>query len=94
MKNQFELFSLFLTFGIKIQTQFNLFAKTLQSDNAKECLTSVFPSFVSKHGILYHQTSCVNTLAQNGVGERKTSTCLRLRYNYFILDESSQTLFG
>ena len=47
-----------------------LYVQNLRSDNAKEYISEQFQSFMLQHGIL-HQTSCVDTPAQNGVTERK-----------------------
>ena len=70
MKNRSELFSHFRAFCAEIHTQFHVYVQNLRSDNAKEYVSEQFKSFMLQHGIL-HQTSCVNTPAQNGVAERK-----------------------
>ena len=70
MKNRSKLFSHFRTFCAKIHTQFYVSVQNLRSDNAKECMSEQFQSFILQNGIL-HQTSCVNTPSQNGVAERK-----------------------
>ena len=70
MKSRFELFSHFNAFCVEIYTQFHVSVQTLRSDNAKEYLSKPFQSFMLQHGIL-HQTSCVDTLSQNGVAKRK-----------------------
>ena len=70
MKNHSELFSHFRVFCAEIHTQFHVYVQNLRSDNAKEYVSEHFQSFILQHGIL-HQTSCVDTLAQNGVAERK-----------------------
>ena len=70
MKNRSELFSIFCTFHEEIQNQFKTCIKTLRSDNAKEYTSHIFSSYLSQHGII-HETSCVDTAAQNGVAERK-----------------------
>ncbi|XP_062103747.1 uncharacterized protein LOC133814853 [Humulus lupulus] len=54
----------------KIKNQFNVFIRTLQSDNAKECTSALFHSYMVSNGML-HETSCVDTTSQNGVAERK-----------------------
>ena len=46
------------------------YVQNLRSDNAKEYVSEQFQPFMLQHGIL-HQTSCVDTPAQNGVAERK-----------------------
>ena len=64
------MFSNFSAFCAEIQTQFSVPIQILRSDNAKEYMSETFQSYMIKHGIL-HQTSCVDTLSQNGVAERK-----------------------
>ena len=70
MKNHSELFSHFRAFCVEIHTQFHVYVQNLRSDNAKEYVSEQFQSFMLQHGIL-HQTSCVDTPAQNAVAERK-----------------------
>ena len=69
-KNRFELFSHFHAFYVEIHTQFHVYVQNLRSDNAKEYVSEQFQSFMLQHGLL-HQTSCVDTLAHNGVDKRK-----------------------
>lgn len=57
------------------KTQFNAAVKIIRSDNCREYLVHSFQAFLSEHGIL-HQTSCVDTPAQNGVAERKKASSL------------------
>jgi len=75
MKEHSELFSIFQSFYNEIKTQFGVLICTLQSDNAKEYLSTTFCSFISSSGIL-HQTSCYHTPQQNGVVERKNRQLL------------------
>ena len=70
MKNRSELFSHLCAFCAEIHTQFHVYVQNLRSDNAKEYVSKNFQSFMLQHDILY-QTSCVDTLAHNGVAERK-----------------------
>ena len=49
----------------------------LGSDNGTEYTESMFQNYLDDHGIL-HQTSCVNTPAQNGVAERKNRHLLEV----------------
>ena len=69
MKNRFKLFFHFRAFCAEIHTQFHVYVQNLRSDNTKEYVTKQFQSFMLQHGIL-HQTSFVDTPAQNGVVER------------------------
>ena len=75
MKNLFELFSHFRAFCDEIHTQFHVYVQNMRSDNAKEYVSKQFQSFMLQHDIL-HQTSCVDTPAQNGVAERKNKHLL------------------
>ena len=70
MKNSSELFSNFHAFFAEIYTQLHVYVQNLRSDNVKEYVSKQFQSFMLQHGIL-HQTSFVDTLAQNGVVEIK-----------------------
>ena len=70
MKNHSELFSHFHVFCAEIHTQFHVYVQNLKSNNAKEYVSEQFQSFMLQHDIL-HQTSYVDTPAQNGVAERK-----------------------
>jgi transposase InsO family protein len=70
MKNRSDIFSIFKTFCSEINTQFGTNIKILQSDNAREYLSTSFQSFLASQRIL-HQTSCAHTPQQNGVTERK-----------------------
>ena len=70
MKSRSELISHFRAFCAEFHTQFRVYVQNLRSDNAKENVSEQFQSFMLQHGIL-HQTSCVDTPAQNGVAERK-----------------------
>ena len=82
MKNRSELFSHFRAFCAEIHTQFHVYVQNLRSDNAKEYVSEQFQSFMLQNGILHH-TSYVDTLAQNGVAERKNRHLL----------ETAKTLF-
>ena len=70
MKNRSELFSHFRAFCVEIHTQFHVSVQNLRSENAKEYVLEQFQSFMLQNDIL-HYTSCVYTLAQNGVVGRK-----------------------
>ena len=77
MKNRSELFSHIRAFCAEIYTQFHVYVQNLRSDNAKEYVSEQFQSFMLQHGIL-HQTSCVDSPAQNGVAERKNKRLLEI----------------
>ena len=71
MKHRLEVFSHFSAFCAEIKTQFNVSVKILRSDNTKEYMSESFQAYMTQHGIL-HQSSCVDTPAQNGVAEKKS----------------------
>ncbi|KAK9063841.1 hypothetical protein SSX86_017713 [Deinandra increscens subsp. villosa] len=77
MKSRSEVFTHFCSFYSEIKTQFNVSVKTLRSDNAKEYLSESFQTHFLKNGIL-HESSCVDTPAQNGVAERKNRHLLEV----------------
>ena len=77
MKNHSELFSHFRVFYVEIHTQFHVYVQILRSDNAKEYVSEQFQSFMLQHGLL-HQTSCVDTPAQNGIDKRKNRHLLEI----------------
>ncbi|KAJ9558576.1 hypothetical protein OSB04_013190 [Centaurea solstitialis] len=70
MKNRSEVFTHFCSLHAEIKTQFKVSIQTLRSDNAKEYLSQTFQSYMLQNGIL-HESSCVDTPAQNGVAKRK-----------------------
>ncbi|KAJ9539489.1 LOW QUALITY PROTEIN: hypothetical protein OSB04_032222 [Centaurea solstitialis] len=77
MKNRSEVFTHFCTFVAETKTQFGVSVKTLRSDNAKEYTSETFRSFMLQQGIR-HESSCVDTPAQNGVVERKNRHLLEV----------------
>ncbi|KAJ9553858.1 hypothetical protein OSB04_017903 [Centaurea solstitialis] len=77
MKNRSEVFTHFCSLNAEIKTQFKVSIQTLRSDNAKEYLSQTFQSYMLQNGIL-HESSCVDTPAQNGVAERKNRHLLEV----------------
>jgi len=67
----------FVTF---VQTQFKTTIKTIRSDNGSEFFMTNF--FANKE--IVHQTSCVNTLQQNSIVERKHSHILNVARTLMI----------
>jgi hypothetical protein len=57
-------------FILMVQTQFNTKVKHIRIDNGSEFLSNAMQNLLQEHRIL-HQKSCVYTLQQNGVVERK-----------------------
>jgi len=70
VKNRYELFSTFQSFFNEIKNQFGVSIRILRSNNAYECLSHSFNTFMKSHDIL-HQTSCAYTAQQNGVAKHK-----------------------
>ncbi|XP_019238963.1 PREDICTED: uncharacterized protein LOC109219019 [Nicotiana attenuata] len=71
LSSKSNAFSILKSFIAMVSTQFSLPVKTVRSDNAFELGGSnEAKTFFSAQGIL-HQTSCLHTLQQNGVVERK-----------------------
>lgn len=77
MKDKSETSHIFKNFHTIIQTQFSTKIQILRSDRARDFFNSVLGNFLTSQGII-HQSSCVDTLQQNGVSERKTVIYLRL----------------
>lgn len=77
MKSRCQVFQLFCSFCAEIKTQNGVSVQTLRSDNAKEYLYASFQSYLLQQGIL-HESSCVDTLAQNGIAERKNRHLLEV----------------
>ncbi|XP_043717647.1 uncharacterized protein LOC122665558 [Telopea speciosissima] len=70
MHSKSDVFTRFRLFHKMVQTQFDAKVKILRSDNGKEYMDGAFRTYLDTYGII-HQTSCVDTPAQNGVAERK-----------------------
>lgn len=83
MKTKSEVSSIIFLFTSLVQNQFGNFIKCLRLDNGKEFELT---NFYNKNGIV-HQLSCIGTLQQNGVVQRKhqhilgVARALRLRSN-------------
>lgn len=57
-------------FFCMVKNQFDASVKMLRTDNGKEVFTKQWSDFLLTHGVI-HQSSCIYTLQQNGVVERK-----------------------
>ena len=77
MKEKSEAGQIFKNFNTMIQTQFQTKIKVLKTDNAKEYFTSILGDYLLSQGIV-HQSSCIDTLQQNGVAERKNRHLLEV----------------
>ena len=77
LKDKSDAESVFKNFYTLVQTQFQTQIKIFRSDNGKDFLNHVLGNFFDEKGIL-HQSSCSNTLQQNGVAERKNKHLLKV----------------
>lgn len=84
LKRKDEVFDVFQSFYIMIQTQFSVKIKALRTDNGGEYVNTKFRDFCQKNGLI-HETSCSQTPQQNGVSERK---------NRHILETARALLIG
>ncbi|KAK8951274.1 hypothetical protein KSP39_PZI003194 [Platanthera zijinensis] len=75
LKTKDEVFTVFQTFHVMVQTQFASKIKILRSDNGGEFINKNFQAYLQQHGLI-HETSCSQTPQQNGVAERKNRTIL------------------
>ncbi|XP_073117115.1 uncharacterized protein [Elaeis guineensis] len=74
-------------------TQFGVKIKILRSDNGTEYINQEFRAYLQTHGIL-HQTTCVDTPAQNGVAERKNRHLLEVARSLLFTMQVPKFLWG
>uniref|UniRef100_A0A2N9I8R7 Integrase catalytic domain-containing protein n=1 Tax=Fagus sylvatica TaxID=28930 RepID=A0A2N9I8R7_FAGSY len=84
LKHKDEVFGVFKSFHIMVQTQFSAKIQILRSDNGGEYVNQPFQAYFQSHG-LFHETSCSQTPQQNGIAERK---------NRHILETARALLIG
>jgi hypothetical protein len=84
LKHKDEVFSVFKSFHIMVQTQFSAKIQVLRSNNGGEYVNQQFQTYFQNHGLL-HETSCAQTPQQNGLAERK---------NRHILETARALLIG
>uniref|UniRef100_A0A2N9IGY8 Integrase catalytic domain-containing protein n=1 Tax=Fagus sylvatica TaxID=28930 RepID=A0A2N9IGY8_FAGSY len=84
LKHKDEVFDVFKSFHIMVQTQFSAKIQILRSDNGGEYVNQPFQAYFQSHG-LFHETSCSQTPQQNGIAERK---------NRHILETARALLIG
>jgi glycosyltransferase involved in cell wall biosynthesis len=68
-RSKSEVFSIFKSFFVYIETQFSIGIKVLRSDSGGEYMSHEFHNFLQQKGIVSHR-SCPYTPQQNGVAER------------------------
>lgn len=84
IKQKDELFSVFQSFHVMIQTQFSTKIKVLRTHNGREYVKIKFQDYFQHHGLI-HETSCTQTPQQNDIAERK---------NQHILETTRALLIG
>ncbi|CAH9126355.1 unnamed protein product [Cuscuta epithymum] len=77
IKEKSEVENVFKQFYAMVQTQFNTNIKMVRSDNGREYFSTNLNHFFAEKGII-HQSSCINTPAQNGIAERKNRHLLEV----------------
>ena len=77
LKEKFEVPQIFETFYLMIHTQYDTKIKILRTDNSTEYFNSVLNNFISKKGLLHHN-SCIESPQQNGISERKNRHLLEV----------------
>ena len=65
-----EVFGVFQSFHVMIQTQFSTKIKTLHTNNGGEYINTRFQAYFQHHGLI-HETSYSQTPQQNDIAERK-----------------------
>ena len=83
LKHQSDVSFVLPSFHKMIKNWFGVTIKRFRSNNAKDYFNQVLISYFHHEGII-HESSCVNTLQQNGVAERK---------NGYFLDRTRIFLF-
>lgn len=79
LKNKSGVNETFKSFHKITTTQFNTHVKILRSDNGREYLSREFSTYLDTLGII-HQTTCPDTLEQNGVAEEKNQHLLEVAW--------------
>ncbi|KAL8149308.1 hypothetical protein AgCh_006352 [Apium graveolens] len=87
LKNKSDTAAVISKFTIYVENQFNTSIKTFRSDNAKEFIEGALKSFSESKGIL-QQSSCVYTLQQYGIPERKHRHLLETARALFFQSKS------
>jgi hypothetical protein len=70
MKHRFEFFEIYVAFRALIKTQHFAMIKCFRCDLGEEYTSNKFCQLLALDGTI-NQTSCADTLEQNGVAERK-----------------------
>lgn len=70
MKIKNEVFGIFISFDNMIKTQFSTKLQILRSDNGGKCDNNELQEYFQAHD-LYLETTCPQTLQQNGIAKWK-----------------------
>ena len=76
-----------------VQTQFNTSIKIVRLDNGGEYMSSDLGMYFQEQGII-HQTTCVDTLQQNGVVERKNRHLLEVTRSLMLDTHVPKSYWG
>lgn len=60
LNGKMEVFGVFQSFHVMIQTQFSAKIKALRTDNGGEYVNTNFQAYFRRHGLI-HETSCSQT---------------------------------
>lgn len=93
LKDKSDVFSVFQMFYKMVQIQFNATIKIIRSDNRGEYMSSNLKAYFREHGII-HQTTCVDTLQQNGVAERKNRHLLEITFSLMLDTHVPKSYWG
>jgi transposase InsO family protein len=93
LKRKSDVFSAFKDFYALVCNQYDAKVKIFRSDNGTEYVNNEFDCFLSANGII-HQTTCVNTSAQNGIAERKNRHLLEVARSLMFTMNVPKFLWG
>ncbi|RVX10421.1 Retrovirus-related Pol polyprotein from transposon TNT 1-94 [Vitis vinifera] len=93
MKKKSEVREIFENFNNMVQTQFQAKIQVLRTDNAREYYHNILGSYLLENGIV-HQSSCIDTLQQNGVAKRKNRHLMEVARSLMIASNVPKQLWG
>ena len=76
-----------------VKTQFQTQIQILRTNNGSEYFENTLGAFLQREGII-HQSSCVDTLQQNGLVERKNKHLLEVARSLMLTTNVPKTLWG
>ena len=92
-KEKSEVTQIFETLYSMIHTQYDTKIKILCTDNGTEYFNSILNNFISKKGILHHD-SCVESPQQNGISKRKNRHLLEVARSLLFTKNVPKKLWG